>query len=154
MRTKTAVDTTVDPAEHGFARKSAAGRDRFDSFRLPPIELPKETSPVSDEFYEDEDELAEEIQEEEYEYEEDEYEDDEATLETDDDYEVEEISSDEVDSVVANLNSLNDAIDSENIRSIIENAVDKILRLVYTDDELVTEDEDEEEGDDYLEEAA
>lgn len=102
---------------------------------------------MSDELYEDDDDLAED----EYEYEED-----EATAEgeDDEDFEVEEISSDEVDSVVANLNSLNSAIDSENIRSVIESAVDEILRLVYTEDELVSEDEDDVDEEEYLEEAA
>ena len=95
---------------------------------------------MSDELFNDEDDL--EI-EEEYEYE-------EVEASDDDEDDVEEISSDDVDSVVASLNELNEGIVSENIRLVIENAIDEILHLVYTDDELLGEDEE----DDFLEEAA
>lgn len=70
-------------------------------------------------------------------------------VETSDD-DLEEISSDDVDSVVASLNGLNEGIESENIRLAIENAIDEILHLVYTDAELVGADDDDE----FLEEAA
>jgi hypothetical protein len=93
--------------------------------------------PVSDELFKDNDDL--DVHEE-YEYQEVEAADDD----------LEEISSDDVDSVVASLNELNEGIESENIRLTIENAIDEILHLVYTDDELVGADDDEE----FLEEAA
>jgi hypothetical protein len=92
---------------------------------------------VSDELFKNNDDL--DVHEE-YEYEEVEAADDD----------LEEISSDDVDSVVASLNELNEGIESENIRLTIENAIDEILHLVYTDDELVGADDDEE----FLEEAA
>lgn len=97
---------------------------------------------MSDEFYDEDDDMD---NEETYVFEEEE-------LELDG--EVEEISSDDVDTVVASLNTLNEEVNSENIRSIIENAIDEILHLVYTDDELVGADEDEDDDDSLLSEAA
>ena len=75
-----------------------------------------------------------------------------------DDYE--EISSDEVDSVVHTLENLIEGIASENIRTILEEANEKLLRLVYTEDELELDvdldDEDDmaEEDEMLLDEAA
>lgn len=95
---------------------------------------------MSDEFYDEDDDMD---TEEAYEYEDEELEG-----------EVEEISSDDVDTVVASLTTLNEGVVSENIRSIIENAIDEILHLVYTDDELVDADEDDQDEDNALSEAA
>lgn len=95
---------------------------------------------MSDEFYDEDDDMD---NEEAYEYEDEELEGD-----------VEEISSDDVDTVVSSLNALNEDIASENIRSIIENAIDEILHLVYTDDELVGADDIEDDDDNVLSEAA
>jgi len=135
------VDITVDPAE----------RRRTPSVQHEPVDIktaaPKthltcfsRRRPVSDELFNDEDDV--EI-EEEYEYE-------DVEASDDDDEDVEEISSDDVDSVVASLNELNEGIQSENIRLVIENAIDEILHLVYTDDELLGVDDEDE----FLEEAA
>lgn len=55
--------------------------------------------------------------------------------------EYEEISSDEVDRVVAELEELMETVDSENIRSSIEEAINAIFYLVYD-----TADEDDQDA--------
>jgi hypothetical protein len=49
--------------------------------------------------------------------------------------EYEEITSDEVDSVVEQLERLAETVQSENIKSYIEDAINSIFFLVYTDDD-------------------
>ncbi|MEX0717932.1 MAG: hypothetical protein WD066_15160 [Planctomycetaceae bacterium] len=49
--------------------------------------------------------------------------------------EYEEISSDEVDRVVAALEALHDTVASENIQAALEEAINAIYFLVYDDDE-------------------
>ncbi|QDT25675.1 hypothetical protein [Gimesia panareensis] len=49
--------------------------------------------------------------------------------------EFEEITSEEVDRVVAALESLIESTDSENIRSYLEEAMNEIYYLVYEDEE-------------------
>ncbi|MCA9039719.1 MAG: hypothetical protein KDA65_05155 [Planctomycetaceae bacterium] len=48
----------------------------------------------------------------------------------------EEISSDEVDRVVSNLETLAETVESENIRSYLEEAINNIFYLVYEDEDL------------------
>jgi hypothetical protein len=62
--------------------------------------------------------------------------------------EYEEIDSDEVDRVVSALETLNQSIQSENIRHFIEEASNSIYFLIYS------EDEEEDAEDELLEEAA
>jgi hypothetical protein len=50
--------------------------------------------------------------------------------------EYEEITSDEVDRVVGALESLMETVESENIRSYIEEAVNSIYYLIYEDEDL------------------
>ncbi len=52
-----------------------------------------------------------------------------------DDLEYEEITSDEVDRVVEQLESLVETVQSENIKTYIEDAINSIFFLVYTDDD-------------------
>ena len=47
----------------------------------------------------------------------------------------EEISSDEVDRIVSELETLIESTDSENIRSYLEEAMNEIYYLVYEDEE-------------------
>ena len=62
--------------------------------------------------------------------------------------EYEEITSEEVDRVIAGLEALMSQTKSENIRAYLEEAADQIFELVYGDDAEVVED------DSPLEEAA
>jgi len=50
--------------------------------------------------------------------------------------EYEEISADEVDRIVGELNRLMESTDSTNIRAMIADAANEILSLVYEEDEL------------------
>jgi hypothetical protein len=49
--------------------------------------------------------------------------------------EYEEITSDEVDRVVEELERLSESVQSENIKSYIEDAINSIFFLVYDEDE-------------------
>jgi N-dimethylarginine dimethylaminohydrolase len=49
--------------------------------------------------------------------------------------EYEEITSDEVDTVVEQLERLVETVRSENIKSYLEDAINSIFFLVYTDDD-------------------
>ena len=49
--------------------------------------------------------------------------------------EYEEITSDEVDTVVEQLARLVETVRSENIKSYLEDAINKMFFLVYTDDD-------------------
>jgi hypothetical protein len=49
--------------------------------------------------------------------------------------EYEEITSDEVDSVVEQLERLVETVQSENIKSYLEDAINSIFFLVYEDDD-------------------
>lgn len=60
-----------------------------------------------------------------------------------DDAEFEEISSEEVDTVVATLEQLIESTESENICAILEDASNTILYLVYDESDLEDSDEDE-----------
>jgi len=51
--------------------------------------------------------------------------------------EYEEITSDEVDRVVEQLESLVETVQSENIKTYLEDAINSIFFLVYTDDDSV-----------------
>ncbi len=59
------------------------------------------------------------------------------------DEEFEEISSEEVDRVIASLEELIDGVESENIRTQLETASNSIFYLVYDESDL--EDDEEEE---------
>ncbi|QDU80395.1 hypothetical protein Pla110_21240 [Polystyrenella longa] len=48
----------------------------------------------------------------------------------------EEISSDEVDRVVSNLETLAETVESENIRAYLEDAINNIYYLVYDEEDL------------------
>ena len=50
--------------------------------------------------------------------------------------EYEEITSDEVDRVIAELETLMGTVESENIRSYLEEAVNGIYYLIYDDEDL------------------
>ena len=50
--------------------------------------------------------------------------------------EYEEITSDEVDSVVETLEQLADSVTSENIRFYLEEACQRIYELIYDDEQL------------------
>ena len=50
--------------------------------------------------------------------------------------EYEEITSDEVDRVVEQLERLTETVKSENIKSYIEDAINSIFFLVYEEDEV------------------
>ena len=63
------------------------------------------------------------------------------------DDEYEEVSTDEVDRVLAVLEELAESVESENVRYYLEEAADNIFALVY-------EDEDDEAGDEAGSEAA
>jgi hypothetical protein len=54
--------------------------------------------------------------------------------ESEDEYE--EITSDEVDRVIAELETLMGTVESENIRSYLEEAVNAIYYLIYDDEDL------------------
>jgi hypothetical protein len=49
--------------------------------------------------------------------------------------EYEEITSDEVDSVIEQLERLIDTVQSENIKSFLEDAINNIFFLVYDEDD-------------------
>ncbi|MAT14371.1 MAG: hypothetical protein CMJ46_03780 [Planctomyces sp.] len=51
----------------------------------------------------------------------------------------EEISSDEVDRVVSNLEALAETVESENIRCYLEEAMNSIYYLVYDDEDFEDE---------------
>lgn len=70
--------------------------------------------------------------------------------------EYEEITSEEVDRVVARLEALIESTDSENIRSFLEEAMNEIYYLVYEEgeEELDSEVEASGEGEEDLSEAA
>jgi len=72
----------------------------------------------------------------------------EAEMNADDDDDLEEITSDEVDRVVAVLEQLMESADSENIRTYLEDALNNIYYLVYDVED------DEEENLDEIAEAA
>jgi hypothetical protein len=55
--------------------------------------------------------------------------------------EYEEITSEDVDRVIAGLEALMGQTRSENIRAYLEEAADQIFDLVYSDDAEVIEDE-------------
>jgi hypothetical protein len=55
--------------------------------------------------------------------------------------EYEEITSEDVDRVIAGLEALMSQTKSENIRAYLEEAADQIFELVYGDDAEVVEDE-------------
>ena len=140
MEPKIVTDITVGPAELSPGCRSVTASVNGISICCPKsLTCFPRRGPVSDELYDDDDDL--DFQEE-YKYQE--FED------SDEDDDVEEINSDDVDSVVASLNVLNEGIENENIRVVIANAIDEILHLVYTDDELLgAEDEDQ-----FLDDAA
>ena len=48
----------------------------------------------------------------------------------------EEISSDEVDRVVSNLETLAETVESENIQAYLEEAINQIFTLVYDEEDL------------------
>ena len=75
---------------------------------------------------------------------------DEIELETSEEYE--EITSDEVDSVVEKLEELVARVSSENIKEYLDQACQQIYSLVYDEDEEDEADEEEEllDGDDPL----
>ena len=50
--------------------------------------------------------------------------------------EYEEITSDEVDRVIGELEGLMASVESENIRSYLEEAVNSIFYLIYDDEDL------------------
>ncbi len=50
--------------------------------------------------------------------------------------EYEEITSDEVDRIVEQLERLSETVKSENIKSYIEDAINSIFFLVYEEDEV------------------
>lgn len=54
------------------------------------------------------------------------------------DFEYEEVSSDEVDNVVAALENLSETITSETIKSLIEECSNNIYYLVYEDEDGTT----------------
>lgn len=68
---------------------------------------------------------------------------DELHAEETQDEEFEEISSEEVDRVIASLEQLIDGVESENIRTQLETASNSIFYLVYDESDL--EDDEEEE---------
>jgi hypothetical protein len=57
--------------------------------------------------------------------------------------EYEEITSDEVDRVVEQLERLSETVKSENIKSYIEDAINSIFFLVYEEDEVLKKDDAE-----------
>ena len=68
-------------------------------------------------------------------------------LQTDETHEeeFEEISSEEVDRVIASLEELIDSVESENIRTQLETASNSVFYLVYDESDLEEDDEDGEE---------
>ena len=52
--------------------------------------------------------------------------------------EYEEVSSDEVDDVVASLENLMETVDSETIKDLLEECLNSIYCLVYEDEDDVT----------------
>ncbi len=61
--------------------------------------------------------------------------------------EYEEISSDEVDRIVATLEVLMDSTSSENIKGHLEEALNNVYYLVYDQDDDADDREDEDDGD-------
>jgi hypothetical protein len=57
--------------------------------------------------------------------------------------EYEEITSDEVDRIVEQLERLSETVKSENIKSYIEDAINSIFFLVYEEDEVFKKDDAE-----------
>ena len=57
--------------------------------------------------------------------------------------EYEEITSDEVDRIVEQLERLSETVKSENIKSYIEDAINSIFFLVYEEDEVLKKDDAE-----------
>jgi hypothetical protein len=57
--------------------------------------------------------------------------------------EYEEITSDEVDRIVEQLERLSETVKSENIKSYIEDAINSIFFLVYEEDEGLKKDDAE-----------
>jgi hypothetical protein len=57
--------------------------------------------------------------------------------------EYEEITSDEVDRIVEQLERLSETVKSENIKSYIEDAINSIFFLVYEEDEVFKKDDGE-----------
>lgn len=53
-------------------------------------------------------------------------------------YEYEEVSSDEVDNVVAALENLSETVDSEVIKDLLQECLNNVYYLVYEDDEDMT----------------
>lgn len=89
-------------------------------------------------------ELEEEYEDEDYEdaeYEDDDYEDDYEEVAAGDD-EFEEISSEEVDRVISQLEELIESTESNNIRTHLEEAMNSIFYLVYDDNDLEDDDDD------------
>ncbi|GAB4154716.1 MAG: hypothetical protein Tsb009_31370 [Planctomycetaceae bacterium] len=64
-----------------------------------------------------------------------------------DDDEFEEISSDEVDSVVAQLETIIESVSSENIKTLLEDALNSVYFLVYDESDL---DDELEDGEDEI----
>lgn len=54
------------------------------------------------------------------------------------DFEYEEVSSDEVDNVVASLENLMETVDSETIKDMLEECLNSIYYLVYEDEDGVS----------------
>tara|TARA_R110002095_G_scaffold131203_3_gene113979 strand:+ start:1739 stop:1987 length:249 start_codon:yes stop_codon:yes gene_type:complete len=81
----------------------------------------------------------------------------EVTMSEENEEQFEEITSDEVDRVVAQLEALIESTDSENIRSYLEEAMNEIFYLVYeeeAEDELDSEFEACAEDEEDISEAA
>ncbi len=57
--------------------------------------------------------------------------------------EYEEITSDEVDRIVEQLERLSETVKSENIKTYIEDAINSIFFLVYEEDEVLKKDDAE-----------
>jgi len=60
---------------------------------------------------------------------------DELHISNEEDVDFEEISSDEVDRVVASLESLIDSVESENIKAQLDEALNNIYYLVYDEED-------------------
>ena len=54
------------------------------------------------------------------------------------DFDYEEVSSDEVDNVVASLENLMETVDSETIKDLLEECLNSVYYLVYDDDDEVS----------------
>ena len=75
---------------------------------------------------------------------------DAVTEEQCDEVEFEEISSEEVDRVVSVLDELIGSVESENIRTLLEDSSNSILYLVYDDSDLEDSDDEGEGGSEEL----